>query len=242
MNDFLAPLRKDHFAFVSAADLRAALEAGGDLADWEAFAASWAQLSEDTYMADGGRYRQRRHAVFACDEAGRITRRADQPHYQSRDRNPLNGGIQRWFEPVKPEISAGPTMQSILQLCHRLFGALQPETTDWHVETHQFRIIAKPDQEGRPTPEGMHRDGVDFVLVMLVDRHAVESGETTIADLDRNPLGSFTLSNPFDAALVDDRLVYHGVTPIVPADANHEGHRDVLVVTWVDRKRAVRPD
>jgi len=237
----LDQLREQHFAFVESDTMRQGLEAVGPLTDWDDFAASWNALPEDTYMADGGRYRQRRYGVFQCTKEGKVTRQPEQPHYQSRDRNPLNGGIQRWFEPMTPEIAAGSTMQSVFGYCHKLFGSLQPETTDWHVETHQFRIIAKPGEEGRPTPEGMHRDGVDFVLVMLIKREQVESGETTVADLDQQPLGSFTLTRPCDSALVNDRLVYHGVTPIVPAEGGAEAYRDVLVVTWVDGERAIRP-
>ena len=107
---------------------------------------------------------------------------------------------------------------------------LRPEA--WHVEIHQFRIETRPGQEGRPTPEGMHRDGVDWVLVLMVRRENVASGETTIYDLVRRPLGSFTLTAPLDSALVDDSRVYHGVTPVVPLDPARPAYRDVLVVTF----------
>ena len=83
---------------------------------------------------------------------------------------------------------------------------------------HQFRIEARAGEEGHPTPEGMHRDGVDWVLVLMVRRENVASGETTIYDLVKRPLGSFTLTAPLDSALVDDSRVYHGVTPVVPLD------------------------
>ena len=52
------------------------------------------------------------------------------------------------------------------------------------MELHQFRIEARAGQIGQPTPEGLHRDGVDWVLVVLVDRRNVESGVTSIYDLD----------------------------------------------------------
>jgi hypothetical protein len=35
-----------------------------------------------------------------------------------------------------------------------------------------------------------------------------------------------------EAALVDDSLVYHGVTPIEPLDPGKPAFRDVLVVTF----------
>jgi hypothetical protein len=78
----------------------------------------------------------------------------------------------------------------------------------------------------------MHRDGVDYVLVLLIQRENIVSGTTTIADLGKRPLGSFTLAAPFDAALVDDSRVYHGVTPVEPLDPALPAHRDVLVVTF----------
>jgi hypothetical protein len=49
---------------------------------------------------------------------------------------------------------------------------------------------------------------------------------------DNTFLGSFTLTDPLDAALVDDARVFHGVTPVEPVDATQPAYRDVLVVTF----------
>ena len=224
-------LARDGFAFVPAAHMRPLLAEAGALSDWDRFAGSWDDLGLDTYMADGGRYRRRRYAVYRV-AGGAIIRQPHQAHYQSVDYNPLHGGIERWFEPVKPEIAGGTSLKTILGFCQRLFGSLAPEVTAWHVELHQFRIEARVGEAGHPTPEGMHRDGVDYVLVLLVRRRNIESGTTTIHALDRAPLGSFTLTDPFDAALVHDARVYHGVTPVEPLDPAAPAHRDVLVVTF----------
>lgn len=226
-------LRQDGFVFGRAAEMAGLL--GPDaLAGWDGFADSWNTLGMDTYMADGGRYRRRRHAAFSVSAAG-ARRKAHQPHYQSRDYNALNGGIARWFTPVDEAVAAGEVMQTILDRCFDLFDgltapAVRPDS--WHVETHQFRIEAQPGALGKPTPEGMHRDGVDWVLVLLVRRENIASGETTIHDLVKAPLGSFTLTDPLDAALVDDNRVYHGVTPVSPLDLARPAYRDVLVVTF----------
>ncbi len=237
MTDVYAPIieavARDGFACVHAPAMRAILDPAG-LRGWSDFAASWNDLGLDAYMADGGRYRRRR---FACFRAGRegIDRKPHQPHYQSRDYNPLNGGVERWFEPITEQIAGHPALRAILASCHTLFGRLTPAAVrplSWHVEVHQFRIEARPGEEGRPTPEGMHRDGVDWVLVLLVDRVNIASGQTTICDLALTPLGSFTLTDPLDAAVTDDGRVYHGVTPVAPLDPVRRGHRDVLVVTF----------
>jgi hypothetical protein len=225
-------LSRDAYAFVAAGEMRAQLAAAGSLDDWERFAQSWDDMPVDTYMADGGRYRRRRHAVFAAAADGAIRRQPHQPHYQSLDYNPLNGGVERWFEPVRDEIADGSSLTTILRFCRALFERLAPETTGWHIETHQFRIEARSGVAGKPTPEGMHRDGVDFVLVLLISRRNIRRGTTTIHDLERRALGSFTLTDPFDAALVHDARVYHGVTPVEPVDPARPAHRDVLVVTF----------
>lgn len=204
------------------------------LTDWEGFAASWDDLGLDTYMADGGRYRRRRHAAFAASVEG-VRRKPHQPHYQSRDYNTLNGGIERWFEPVTDATGEHPALAAILATCNDLFTALtQPVLRPkvWHVETHQFRIEAQPGSQGLPTPEGMHRDGVDWVMVLMVRRENVARAETSIHDLERRLLGSFTLEQPMDAAIVDDSRVYHGVTPVTSLDADKPAWRDVLVVTF----------
>jgi len=226
-----AAIAGDGFAFVHAAEMRDLLTSAGPLADWPAFAASWNTLELDRYMADGGRYRRRRHAVYAARAGGAIVRAPHQPHYQSRDYNALNGGIARWFEPIDEIIGSGATMRAILMCSRGLFEALAG-ARDWHVEVHQFRIEARADERGQPTPEGVHRDGVDYVLVLLVDRQNIVSGTTTVHRLNGDELGAFTLATPLDAALLDDARVAHGVTAIEPLDAGRPAWRDVLVVTW----------
>lgn len=220
------------FAFAPASDMARLLSAYG-LEDWEGFRRSWDDLGLDTYMADGGRYRRRRYACFSVSADG-IRRKPHQPHYQSRDYNPLNGGIERWFEPMRDEMAAHAALQAVLRACHALFDPLTPEAVrpaEWHTEVHQFRIEASAAESGQPTPEGMHRDGVDWVLVLLTARNNVSRGTTTILDDAGRALGSFTLAVPMDAAMVDDARVFHGVTPVVPLDPSQTAHRDVLVVT-----------
>ncbi len=226
--DWHSALREGGFVFAEAPDMRAAL--GPALHDWPAFAASWDDLGLDTYMADGGRYRKRRHAAFRAGP-GAIVRKPNQPHYQSRDYNALNGGIARWFEPMLEGAAGTDTFQAILAFCNTLFSGLT-SAPSWHVEVHQFRIEARPDSAGLPTPEGMHQDGVDWVLVLMVDRDNIAEGETSIHGLNRTLLGSFTLREPLDSALVDDHLVFHGVTPVRALDPTKPAHRDVLVVTF----------
>jgi hypothetical protein len=228
----LDAMQRDGFSFVTADVMQPLLQSTGELSDWTAFADSWNQLGPDPYLAAKGRFRRRRHATFTASAPGAVELAAHQPHYQSLQYNALQGDIERWFEPIEPAIAHGASLRTILAFCHGFFGSLAPSVSHWHVEVHQFRIEASIDTAGEPTPEGSHRDGVDFVLVLLVDRHNIASGTTTIHTPDGKLLGDFTLTHPFDAALIHDPRVFHGVTPVMPLVAGEPAHRDVLVVTF----------
>lgn len=225
-------LRRDGFSFVAAPVMRALLQRDRPLEGWASFASSWNQLGPDPYLASLGRQRRRRHAVFSAGSTGPIRRELHQPHFQSVAYNALQGGIERWFEPVLPEVADSPVLQRILEFGRDCFAHLAPDVTCWHMELHQFRIEAGADAPGEPTPEGVHRDGVDYVLVLLVDRHNIARGTTTIRTVDGRALGSFTLTLPLDAALLDDSRVYHGVTAVTAVASGLPAYRDVLVLTF----------
>lgn len=202
--------------------------------DWGRFAASWNDLGEDRHMADGGRYRRRRYAVFDVTRDG-IVRAPHQPHFQAKTYNRLNGDLDRWFDPVMPEIGDHPIVRTLIERLASIFSnlpAAEASAAGWHVELHQFRIEASADAAGLPTPEGAHRDGVDGAFVMLVSRENVSSGVTQIFNPERAPLGEFTLSDAGDAVFLDDARVFHGVTPIAPLDPQRLAIRDVLVITF----------
>jgi hypothetical protein len=95
-----SPIGKRGYSFVSADRMRALLERGGPLTDWDRFSESWNRLEVDTYMADNGRYRQRRHSVFCADTEGHFVLQPPQAHYQAPEFNPVNGGIERYYQPI----------------------------------------------------------------------------------------------------------------------------------------------
>ena len=192
---------------------------------------SWNDLPPDAYLRDGGRYRKRRHSCFVVD-AGRVGLVPHRAHWQPLEYNALHGGLQRWFEPMNPATVAQPVWPQLLRrlaaTCSALKGA-QP----WFVEAHQFRIDTT-DGIGRPTPEGAHRDGVDFVVVALVDRVGVKGGETRVFDaLGPNGI-RFTMSEAWTLLMLDDARVLHETTPIQPllSQPAPRGHRDTLVLTF----------
>ena len=205
---------------------------GGTLDGLDALLPSWDALHSDAYLRDGGSYRRRRHACFVT-EGGSLAQVPHRAHWQSTDYNALHGGMYRWFEPVEPAIVASAAWRSLLLGLGDVFAKTR-STPRWYVEAHQFRIDTE-DGIGRPTPEGAHRDGVDFLAVVLVGRDGITGGETRVFEAN-GPMGQrFTLSERWSMLLLHDTRMIHETTPIQPArhDAGRQpGHRDTLVLTY----------
>mgnify|MGYP002655170723 FL=1 len=218
-------LRDEGFAVVCAQDV--AQIAHVDLEQLLSLNQFWEGLPRDPYLKDGGRYRFRRHSSFEI-KGDSLTMVPHRAHWQSVNYNALHGGIERWFEPSQTLLINNPAWQSLLLgLAHILNGVKQVNT--WFVEAHQFRIDTT-DGIGRPTPEGAHRDGVDFVAVFLLNRVGIKGGETRIFDATGSAGLRFTLSEPWSLLLMNDERMIHESTPIQPLGPH--GYRDTLVLTF----------
>jgi len=197
------------------------------LSDLLALNIFWNDLPRDPYLKDGGRYRYRRHASYEIKDDALIAV-PHRAHWQSVDYNALHGGIERWFEPMQAQLTSSPAWKSLLLGMAHVLNSLKPVNT-WFVEAHEFRIDTT-DGIGRPTPEGAHRDGHDFVAVFILDRVGIKGGETRVFEANGSAGLRFTLSQPWSLLLMDDERMIHESTPIQPVGAH--GHRDTLVLTY----------
>ncbi|MGH8178742.1 MAG: 2OG-Fe dioxygenase family protein [Steroidobacter sp.] len=202
---------------------------GLDLTELELLRGSWDELPRDTWLRDGGRYRFRRHSCFIHETSSDLLQRAPhRAHWQPTDYNALHGGMERWFDPIEASVSDAPMWGRMLRSLGAQFAAIRP-VARWYIEAHQFRIDAT-DGIGRPTPEGAHRDGVDYVAVILINRNNVRGGETRVFDAQGSAGVRFTMTEPWTALLLDDARVIHETTPIQSDGEN--ALRDTLVVTY----------
>lgn len=203
-----------------------------ELEDLNGLAPSWNQLPRDAYLRDGGRYRSRRHSCFIYEPAHHplqlVPHRA---HWQPTEYNALHGGMERWFDPMSAEVLQAPVWNQLISGLAGLFARVRP-VQRWYIEAHQFRIDTA-EGIGRPTPEGAHRDGVDYVAVILVNRFHVRGGETRVFEAEGISGVRFTMSAPWTALLLDDAKVIHETTPI--QNDGPGGVRDTLVITFRER-------
>ena len=142
----------------------------------------------------------------------------------------MNGGIYRDFEPFETVTLQNPVLDKIINWCAHTISTHQ--TVSWRVQAHQFRIQANNKEAGKPTPEGIHRDGADFILIMLLERNNIKGGVSLIYDEDKKLQFGAVLEALGDSVILDDRKVWHGVSEIYALDDTKPGYRDVLVLTF----------
>lgn len=226
----LSTLARAGYAHLSAAAAREAL--GVDSAGLDALQASWDDLPRDAYLRDGGSYRARRHSCFVQSPGtGALEAVAHRPHWQPTAYNALHGGLERWFEPITPAVAGSAAWRGLVSAIGELFAQVRP-VDRWYIEAHQFRIDTAHGI-GRPTPEGAHRDGVDFVALVLAGRRDIVGGETRVFDAAGSTGVRFTMREPWSMLLLDDARVIHETTPIRSRD--RRGLRDTLVLTYRER-------
>jgi hypothetical protein len=226
VSELTSTVQRKGYAVLSAAQV--ADWAGCTVDALQALSPHWDHMPPDNYLKDGGRYRRRLHSSFVLDH-GSLAQVPHRAHWQSVDYNALHGGMERWFEPMRHSTVTAPAWIKLLTAFAGTAAQVRGiSASKWCIEAHQFRIDTT-DGIGRPTPEGAHRDGVDFVGVFMVNRTDIKGGETRVFEANGPHGERFTLHEPWSLLLLDDTRVIHESTPIQPLAEG--GHRDTLVLT-----------
>jgi hypothetical protein len=225
--DLVEPLSRSGYVYLPAAEAVAALEVRVEALN--ALRDAWSRLPRDMYLRDGGRYRSRRHSCFVQDfSSTALTAVPHRFHWQPTSYNALHGGLERWFEPIEEQVANAQAWTRLVASIGSVFAGVR-SVERWFIEAHQFRIDTASGI-GRPTPEGAHRDGVDFVALILVERYGIRGGETRVFDTHGSSGVRFTMTEPWSTLLMDDARVVHETTPIQPGEV--PGFRDTLVLTY----------
>jgi hypothetical protein len=191
-------------------------------------------LPVDEYLPAGGKYRFRRFGrCYYLPVTGEMLPMPHVDYFQSAEHNRVTGGIVRKFAPLLPQIFENSFIRALIAFDLAQFP-LTPEMRQqpWQVDVHLIRVIAQPDIMGEPTPEGIHRDGAEFVTVHLAEIDNTAGGEVTIYDPAEQPIHKLRLHNILDSYFLRDTAVLHGVSPIVSADNRHRGVRSILTFDY----------
>lgn len=143
------------------------------------------------------------------------------------------GGVLRHREQL--ECDPSPLMTAVLNSL-----PIDP-AENYHINVNQIRVIANSEFNGVTVPEGPHRDGHQFSVIVVAKRQNVTGGETQIIDPASREIVHRAVLDENQAVLIDDERYIHYATDIKPAKGS-DGYRDIWVIEisrW--HKRAYGP-
>ncbi|HEY0169374.1 MAG TPA: 2OG-Fe dioxygenase family protein [Jatrophihabitans sp.] len=191
---------------------------------------SYERLPHDPYMGNGTRYKRFSQYRLSWDGAAWQFKLLPHRDYTAfKEFNPVGGGYKRSYEPIEVDFT------ELIRYAAQHLPLDSAE--DWQINVHQNRTTASRELPGVLTPEGVHQDGHEFVMIAVLRRNAVTDGQTRLWKLGADePFWSGVLE-PRTAVLIDDRAVAHDVTDVQPA-GEETGKRDIVIVAfsrWQER-------
>lgn len=193
----------------------------------EKLLASYDDCPVDEYMGHGTRYK--RFAQYRLTPVGdgdewQFERLEHRDYTTFKKFNSVAGGIRRVYEPIEADFT------SLITLGAKGLGLDRSE--DWQINVHQNRSRAGGTDNPAPlTPEGVHHDGHEFVMIGVMYKDNVDGAQTRLWNPGEDePFWTGTLE-PRQAVLLDDRAIAHDVTDVLSADGN-PGHRDIVIVAF----------
>lgn len=188
---------------------------------------SFGEMRDDDYLKTSFNFRKR------CYSTGKIIdnifswNKESSGFLQDKTINNYVGGISRNYNPIASNIKDDVYQKVILSA----YSQLPP--ADYDVGVHQIRIIANTDNQGIPTPEGIHQDGFDYVTVTCVNVNNMSGGISVLLDAQDYTKVEFEgILYPGMQIVFSDKTFAHytsNITPIVPGEA----FRDVIVTTFL---------
>ncbi len=204
---------------------------------WLSLTMDYADLPTDDFLPNDARYRFRRYGRYDFLPASEeLTRLPHEDYFQSSDINRVTGGFVRKFAPLLDTTFDNAFLQELIRFDFRQFPlADDMKRVPWEVQVHLIRVTASSEEQGHPTPEGIHKDGADFVTVHLAELVNAEGGDVSLYDNDQNLLTNYRLSQIMDSYLLNDRLLWHQAEPIKPKQAAHQAIRSILTFDYHHR-------
>lgn len=186
----------------------------------------------DEHMGNQTRYKRfsQYRLSFDTDDGWQFEQLPHRDYTAFKQFNKVGGGFRRSYLPIEADLTG----------CIKTGMAGLPIDTseDWQINVHQNRSYATLEKPGLLTPEGVHQDGHEFVMIAVLRRHSVAGGETRLWWTKDAPEPFWTgVLQPGQAVLLDDRAVWHDVTDVLPENGQ-PGFRDIVIVAfsrWQDK-------
>lgn len=140
-----------------------------------------------------------------------------QPVTEFVQRTPDYRSMKRVFQPMRDEVCSSPMFQELVQRIADMARAVDGRERALEMTVHQASLVARPGAPADNSPEGIHQDGVDYLVsALVVERRNVQGGESRIfAEDKRTCLFRTTLQQGQGLFQADRNTgLWHDVTPV----------------------------
>jgi hypothetical protein len=190
---------------------------------------SFNDLGPDDYhpAENGGRTRRlgQYHARYDLKTGCTVISKLKTQPFLQGETNKLTGHIRRPFHRV--EVDLKPYITHGFAEVNKMWP-LSGYGDEWLINCHQIRVHAAQAYEGIPVPEGVHKDGAEFVIMACVARDGVKGGISHIYEDENKPPVFGTTLMPGQAIMVNDKEVFHMVSPLIGVGSH--GYRDMILM------------
>lgn len=175
-----------------------------------------------------------------------------------------DSGQVRHFNEVQQNLQSNTAFQALLAFKFFMMQGTgnnfaQRPSLDYDANTDictavPIRTTTTPELVGEPALEGVHADGVDFTMTTFIkgDNMTETSAQTLLHTneqknatvhcdtLPEHHVAKYQHRNFLDTLLFLDHELKHSLSPVEPADAKKDSHRDMIV--FVTRKPCLEGD
>ena len=174
-----------------------------------------------------GKYRLRRYSIVELLAEPHMFKPLPANTFMQTDEyNDFQGNVERKFENIDEYILNGKGMKELIYK-FRMMNELPVGTP---IDIHQMRIITLYD-ETPVSPEGVHRDGYDFIAMIGIARDNIKGGHLLVyTEQDGDHFMSIPL-NAGQMVTLDDTKLWHNASDIQTVDKTKNGYMDAFIVT-----------
>jgi hypothetical protein len=139
--------------------------------------------------------------------------------------------LERVFD-APPTDMITPELNIILTQLIKSILCYHPTVTSMHVCVHFTQIVASPESTATNSPEGIHQDGMDYIVsALVIDRENVSGGKSVIFSENNacKILFETTLRPGYGIFQPDkDTDLWHVVEPITASDKTKSAFRSTI--------------
>lgn len=143
--------------------------------------------------------------------------------------------IERIFNPPPKEMLS-QELEIIIQCLAKKIIAYHPNLVAIDIFVHFTQIVAEPNKSATNSPEGIHQDGMDYIVSgLVIDRENVCGGKSAIfnGSCIEDVLFETTLQPSYGLFQPDKNTqLWHVVEPIIPKDPTKPAYRSSIGIDF----------